>query len=51
MDDICDSGSIIAGAEQLTNDIDKVLAKGGFQVKGWRSNEVVRNHGTDKCQT
>ena len=30
--------STVAKAEQLTNDIDKMLAKGGFLVKGWTSN-------------
>jgi hypothetical protein len=28
-------------AQQLTTDVDKVLASGGFKVKGWTSNHVL----------
>ena len=43
MDDICDSVTTATTAEQLTNEVDEVLAKGVFRVKGWRSNEVLKN--------
>ena len=35
MDDICDSVDTVEQAQKLTSDLDKVLAKGGFKVKGW----------------
>ena len=38
VDDICDSVSTVEKAQQLTTDIDEVLASGGFKVKGWISN-------------
>ena len=34
-DDICDSVDTVEKAQGLSNDIDSVLAKGGFSVKGW----------------
>jgi hypothetical protein len=43
MDDICDSVTTVEKAEQLTEDIDTVLAKGGFQVKGWLSNHIRKD--------
>ena len=39
MDDICDSVDTVKKAQELSNDIDSVLAKGGFSVKGWISNK------------
>ena len=38
MDDICDSVTSLEKAEKLTDELDIVLAKGGFKVKGWVSN-------------
>ena len=38
MDDICDSVTSLEKAEKLTDELDTVLAKGGFKVKGWVSN-------------
>ena len=39
MDDICDSVDTVEKAQGLSNDIDSLLAKGGFSVKGWISNK------------
>ena len=39
MDDICDSVDTVEKAQGLSNDIDIVLAKGGFSIKGWISNK------------
>ena len=39
MDDICDSVDTVEKAQGLSNDIDSVLAKGRFSVKGWISNK------------
>ena len=39
MDDICSSAETTEAAQQLTREIDEVLAEGGFKVKGWSSNE------------
>ncbi|XP_071481170.1 uncharacterized protein [Diadema antillarum] len=45
MDDICASVPTVTEAEELSRSIDKVLADGGFKVKGWRSNkEFSRGH-------
>lgn len=44
MDDICDSVDTVEKAQKLTKDLDEVLEKGGFTVKGWVSNEVPNNH-------
>ena len=38
MDDICDSVTSLEKAEKLTDELDTVLAKAGFKVKGWVSN-------------
>ena len=38
MDDICDSVTSLEKAEKLTDELDTVLAKGGFKVKVWVSN-------------
>ena len=40
MDDICDSVTRLEKAEKLTDELDTVLAKGGFQVKGWVSDSM-----------
>lgn len=43
MDDICDSVDTVMEAKQQTEDIDTVLEKGGFRVKGWISNKPLRS--------
>ena len=43
MDDICDSVDTVIEAKQQTEDIDTVLEKGGFKVKGWISNKPLRS--------
>ena len=43
MDDICDSVRTVEHAKRLTTDLDEVLMKGGFQVKGWLSNRSLEN--------
>ena len=43
MDDICDSVDTVMEAKQQTEDIDTVLEKGGFKVKGWISNKPLRS--------
>ena len=40
LDYICDSVTTVPNAQQLTTDIDRVLASGGVKVKGWTSNRV-----------
>ncbi|XP_028394872.1 uncharacterized protein LOC114519015 [Dendronephthya gigantea] len=39
MDDILDSVDTVEEAKELSSSIDVILAKGGFNVKEWRSNE------------
>ena len=48
MDDICDSVDTVMEAKQQTEDIDTVLQKGGFKVKGWISNKPLRNPGQNE---
>ena len=43
IDDICDSVHSVQQAKRLTNKLDEVLLKGGFQVKGWLSNQSLEN--------
>ena len=43
MDDICDSVDTVMEAKQQTEDIDTVLEKGGFKLKGWISNKRLRS--------
>ena len=43
MDDICDSIDTVMEAKQQTEDIDTVLEKGVFKVKGWISNKPLRS--------
>ena len=43
MDDICDSVHSVQQAKRLTTELDEVLLKGGFQVKGWLSNQSLKN--------
>ena len=41
MDDILDSVETKQEAKELTTAVDNILAKGGFQVKEWQSNEEL----------
>ena len=43
MDDICDALHSMQQAKQLTTEQDEVLLKGGFQIKGWLSNQSLEN--------
>ena len=43
MDDICDSLHSVQQAKQLTTEQDEVLLNGGFQIKGWLSNQSLEN--------
>ena len=43
MDDICDSVHSVQQAKQLATELDEVFLKGGFQVKGWLSNQSLEN--------
>ena len=47
MDDICDSVGTVDEAQKQTNDIDTVLATGGFKVKGWTSNKTLKKSNSD----
>ena len=42
MDDICDSVDIVKEAKQQSEDLDNVLEKGGFRVKGWIFNKTLK---------
>ena len=46
MDDICDSVRSAQEAMRLTTELDEVLLKGGFQVKGWFSNRSLEKETT-----
>ena len=48
MDDICDSVDTVEDARRQTNDIDTVLEKGSFKVKGWTSNKVLEDRSNSK---
>ena len=48
MDDICDSVDTVEDARKQTDDIDTVLQKGGFKVKGWTSNKVLKEQSQSK---
>ncbi|KAK3718415.1 hypothetical protein QZH41_000524 [Actinostola sp. cb2023] len=50
MDDICDSVGTVSQAQQLTKDLDKVLESGGFNVKGWTSNKVIRGNADEEMK-
>ena len=41
IDDICDSVDTVKETREQTEHVDKVLEKGGFQVKGWISNKPL----------
>ena len=42
MDDICESVDTEKEARKFTNDIDTVLKMGGFKVKDWISNKMLK---------
>ena len=46
MDDILDSLNTTEDVKKLTSDVDKVLEKGGFKVKGWVSNKDLEDSNT-----
>ena len=48
MDDICDSVDTVKEAKKLAKDLDNVLEKGGFKVKGWISNESLKDQRQDE---
>lgn len=48
MDDICDSVRSVQQAKGLTTQLDEVLLKGGFQVKGWLSNRSLEDKITEQ---
>ena len=48
MDDILDSVSTNQEARELTTAIDCILEKGGFEVKGWQSNEELNQTSKQK---
>lgn len=48
MDDICTSVHTIQEARDLTRDMDNLLKKGGFKVKGWCSNIPLKDEETEK---
>ena len=43
IEEICDSLHSVQQAKRLTTELDEVLLKGGFQVKGWLSNQSLEN--------
>ena len=51
MDDICDSVHTVQEAKQLTADMDNVLSQGGFQVKGWLSNQPLQKEKEGQRET
>ena len=51
MDDICDSVHSVKQARKLTTEIDEVLHKGGFHVKGWLSNRTLKMDGENTSET
>ena len=48
MDDICDSVTTVQEASKLTKDLDHVLESGGFNVKGWVSNEDLDDNNVQR---
>ena len=48
MDEICDSVRSVQQAKRLTTQLDEVLLKGGFQVKGWLSNRSLEDEITEQ---
>ena len=50
MDDICDSEETVEKARKQTDDIDTVLATGGFKVKGWTFNKTEKDDSNDQTE-
>ncbi len=51
MNDIRDSVTTVQEARKLTEDLDHVLESGGFNVKGWISNEDLDdNNVQQECE-
>ena len=50
MDDICDSVHTTEDARQLTQEIDNVLKKGGFEIKEWLSNKELKENTENQQQ-
>ena len=50
MDDICESKDTAKEAKKLTEDIDRVLKTGGFNVEGWISNEVLAEKASSEIE-
>ena len=50
MDDICDSAETVEKARKQTEDIDTVLATGGFKVKEWTSNKTEKSDRNDDME-
>ncbi|XP_071946012.1 uncharacterized protein [Antedon mediterranea] len=48
MDDICESVTTVDEAKVLTKNLDNVLKKGGFKVKGWLSNKNLTSTESDR---
>ena len=46
MDDILDSVYTTEDAKKLTSDVDRILEKGGFKVKGWLLNKHLEGSNT-----
>ena len=51
IDDICKSNDTVKEARKLTEDIDKVLKTGGFNVKGWISYKVLAEKASNETET
>lgn len=49
MDDICISVPKTSEAEELSSDVNTILADGGHHVKEWRSNKPLSRH-TDEAE-
>ena len=50
MCDICESKDTVKEARKLTKDVDKVFKTGGFNVKGWISNEVLAEKASSETE-
>ncbi|XP_028404826.1 uncharacterized protein LOC114527396 [Dendronephthya gigantea] len=50
MDDILDSVNTKEEAKKLTGDIDSILERGGFKVKGWQSNTDLDDRDTEASE-
>ena len=50
MDDICDSVHTIKEAQTLIKEVDNVLEKGGFNIKGWSSNKDLDQQSENRLE-